>query len=213
MFVLAAALAVSAAAAQERIPLDKKLEGLDPRPRISYLKYVLEDEGGGGDLFFHLGVAFHELGEADSAIHYYQRAVREDSAMFKAFVNMGILYDEDNIMMKAVENYKKALEIRPDDVLANTHLGSLFYRNEVFDLGVSYLMRALESDPSNPQPHYYLGSFFADSGIYREALREWRKVIKLEPGGYLASRARKNIEMIENAMKQPPVGETYGPDN
>ncbi|MBD3178738.1 MAG: tetratricopeptide repeat protein [Candidatus Latescibacteria bacterium] len=193
------------AGGQEYIPLDQKLEGLGPEPRISYLRYLIGNQEADSRVFFHLGVAFHEMGRADSAIHYYQEAVREDSTMFKALVNLGVLYDEKGNMMKAVENYQAALKVRPQDVLASTQLGALYYRTEAYDTAIEYIRRALNSDRSHPQPHYYLGNYFADSGIYREAIREWEKVIELGPGTEAASRARKNIRTVRNAMKEPSM--------
>jgi len=207
IFLLLLSLAVRA---EEDISLDKKLNGLDPEPRLTYLRYLIDTEGGSSEIFFHMGVAFHETEQSDSAIYYYRKAVEQDSLMFKAFVNMGILYDNDDNMIKAVENYEAALEIRPDDALANTHLASLYYRRKVYDMAIMYLRRALRSNPSHPQPHYYLGNFFADCGIYREALTEWRKVMDLDPGSYLASRARRNIGTLAEAMDRPSMPEFPG---
>lgn len=187
----------------QEIPLDKQLDGLGPKPRIAYLKYLIDKKGANADIHFHLGLAFHEETETDSAIYYYEMAAEEDTAMFKAFSNMGVLYDNIGNFPKAVENYKKAIKIRPGAVLPNSHIAYLYYRQNSYRTAIDYLRRALKGNPDHPQPHFYLAIFFFDSMIYKEAVNEWEKVIELAPDDPLARRAEDNIAMVRRTISEP----------
>lgn len=197
----------------QEIPLDKQLDGLGPKPRIAYLRYLIEKNGANADIYFHLGLAFQEEMKADSAIYYYEMASEEDTAMFKAFSNMGVLYDNLGNFTRAVENYKKAIKIRPGAVLPNSHIAYLYYRQNSYGTATYYLTRALKSNPDHPQPHFYLAVFFWDSLIYKEAVNEWEKVIELAPDDPLARRAKDNIAMVRRATGEPSGSKKGSLDN
>lgn len=209
-FALASA-AVASGSPQGDIPLEKQLEGLGPEPKLAYLRYLLGEGAEDAELMFHMGLTFHEMGRSDSALHYYERAVRIDERMFKAYVNMGVIYDDQGKVFMAIDNYNRALRIKPDEVLANSHIALLYYQNKKYDSAMSHLMKALKSDPGNPQPHFYLAIFFWDSMMYTEAMAEWKKVIELAPDDFLASKAAQNIDMVRRVMRHPSVSKGWKP--
>ena len=191
------------------VPLREQLEGLDPGPRIAYLRYLIEGGRGDAEVFFYLGLAFHESDEPDSALHYYRRATEVSPDFFKAYVNMGVLYDDRGRLGDAVKMYESAIAANREDVLAHAHVAYVLYRLKNYGRAWEYLERALAIDPDHPQPHFYLAIFFWDSGMLREALAEWERVIELEPDGMLADRAREHIVLLRRAFTEPPrSGET-----
>jgi tetratricopeptide (TPR) repeat protein len=184
----------------QETPLDQQLDGLTPKPRIAYLKYLIKEKGGDPDIYFHLGLAFQEQMEGDSAIFYYEKAIAEDSVMFKAFANMGVLHDNMGNYLGAIRNYRKAIELQPGAVLPNSHIAHLYYRMDNYETAIEYLTKALKNNPEHPQPHFYLAIFFWDSLMYQEAINEWEMVIKLAPEDYLAQKAKENIAMVKKVM-------------
>ena len=184
----------------QEIPLDQQLDGLTPKPRIAYLKYLIKEKGGDSDIYFHLGLAYQEKMESDSAISYYEKAIAEDSTMFKVFTNMGVLHDNMGNYLGAIRNYRKALELKPHAVLPNSHIAHLYYRMDNYDTAIEYLTKALRNNPEHPQPHFYLAIFFWDSLMYQEAINEWEMVVKLAPEDYLAQKAKENIVMVKKIM-------------
>ena len=195
----------------QELSLGQQLEGLEPKPRIAYLKYLIEEKGGNPNIYFHLGLAFQEDAKGDSAVYYYERAVAEDSTMFKAFANMGIVYDNMGNFLKSSENYRKAIEIKPDAVLPNSHIAHLYYRMGNYNRAIKYLMKAMRNNPGHPQPHFYLAIFFWDSMMYREAISEWKEVLKLAPEDYLAQSAKENIAMVKRVMQSSSLPKTEQP--
>lgn len=200
-------------AQDEPMPLAEQLEGLEPGPRIAYLKHLLATGDGRAEVYFQLGVAFHEGSQPDSAITYYEKAIRTDPDSYKAFVNLGVLYDEKGEIATALENFSKAVHIKPRDVLANSHMAYLLFRKNVYDRAWEHLAIALEEGADHPQPHFYLAIFFWESRIFREAMVEWEKVVALSPDSYLAAKARENIMMMQSVLKEPPQAAQPAPES
>jgi tetratricopeptide (TPR) repeat protein len=187
--------------AEERnVPLSEQLEGLAPGPRIAYLRHLLSTGRTDPDVFFQLGVAFHESATYDSALHYYAKAKEVDPGFTKAYVNMGVIYDESGQLLRALALFEGAAGIDSTDILAHSHAAFIRYQLEDYREAWSLLEQALRSGPDHPQPHFYLAIFFWENKIYREALREWEKVVDLDGDGYLAAKARENIIMLQNVL-------------
>ncbi|MBN1164027.1 MAG: tetratricopeptide repeat protein [Candidatus Krumholzibacteriota bacterium] len=200
-----------AAVEEEKIPLAEQLSGLKPAPRIAYLRHLMSRGEVSADLYFQLGVAFHESSQSDSAIHYYQLALEQDPRSFKALVNAGVLYDEGGDYYSAVESFSRAIKIKPDDVLARSHLAFLLFEREAYSQAWENLEIALRNGPEHPQPHFYLAIFFWESRMFREALGEWEKVTVLDPGSHLAAKALENVVMLQKALNAPSPSANWKP--
>ncbi len=185
----------------EDIPLGAQLEGLAPDARIAYLRYLIRSGNEEADTYFQLGVAFHEIGEPDSAEVYYLKAIESSPDLSKAYVNLAVLFDEQGRKTAALAKFDQAIAINPDDLLALSHAAMMHFRLKHYDRSSDYIRRALAVDASSPQPHFYLAIFFWESGMYREAIREWQTVVDLDPESALAESAKKNITLVQNAMR------------
>lgn len=183
------------------VPLSVQLDGLDPVSRIAYLRYLVSEGRDEGEVYFQLGVAFHESEMPDSAEHYYRKAIESSPELSKAHVNLGVLYDTRGSASLALSEFLIALAIDPNDVLALSHAAFLQFLTGQHGKADEYISKALELDPEDPQPHFYLAIFFWESGIYREALLEWERVIELAPESGLADRARENMTLMQNALR------------
>ncbi len=192
------------------IPLSQQLEGLQPLPRLAYLRHLIKQGRADADVMFQTAVAFHELNRIDSALYYYDRAIAIDPNNFKSHVNKGVLYDDEGDYANAIKSFATAATLNPDDVLAHSHLAFLLHQNGDHRAAWDHLHSALVIDPGHPQPHFYLAVFFWEARIFREAMREWEMVMDLEPDGFLAVKARDNIMMLQAALESPsPEGDWH----
>jgi tetratricopeptide (TPR) repeat protein len=206
LILICLALPICGAMAQDSVkaddvPLGIQLDGLDPASRIAYLRYLVGTGREEGEVYFQLGVAFHESQMPDSAEHYYIKAYQSDPDLAKAHVNLGVLYDGRGDVPRALVEFQVALSIDPDDILALSHAAFMQFLLGMHERADERISRAIELDPESPQPHFYLAIFFWESGIYREALREWERVIDIAPQSDLAARARENIALMQNALR------------
>ncbi len=203
LFLLQGGRGIAAQEIEEREdpPLGVQLDGLDPGARITYLRFLIRSGKGDAEACFQLAVAFHESAEPDSAEFYYLRAIDLSPDMSKAYVNLAVLYDDQGEKTAALAKFEEAISVNPKDILALSHAALMHFQIGNNGRASDYITRAIASDPDHPQPHYYLAIFFWESGIYREALREWQLVVDLDPESQLAGRAKENITLVQNAMR------------
>jgi tetratricopeptide (TPR) repeat protein len=216
VFMLALVLATPpAGAARSGSPsgqdsLGQVLEGLAPGPRIAYLTYLLETRRDDAEVCFQLGVAYHEAERPDSALRYYRKAAELSPGLSKAYVNMGVLFDGRNNRSEALRMFERAIEVNPDDLLAHAHLAYTLFGAGEYEAAGTHISKALAIDSLDPQPHFYLAIFFWESGMFKESLVEWEKVVACAPDGDLAAKARENIAILQHALLAP-AGEDVPP--
>lgn len=191
--------------------LGRELEGLLPGPRIAYLSHLIQAGRADAEVYFQLGVAFQEAGKPDSAIYHYARSAALDTSCSKAYVNWGVALDEQGKSAEALGLFRRAVGANPNDLLAHAHAAFILFEERSYEPARQHLARAFAIDSLHPQPHFYLAVFFWESGMYREALKEWEQVARLAPGSYLASKARENMTHLLQAMSGPAGGEAAPP--
>jgi tetratricopeptide (TPR) repeat protein len=184
--------------------LGQALEGLAPGPRIAYLTYLLGTRKDDPEIYFHLGVAFHEGERPDSALYYYAKAAALSPRFSKAYVNMGVIFDGQNRRGEALRMFEKAVEANPDDLLAHAHAAYALFDAGEYEAAEAHLSKAFAIDSLDAQPHFYLAIFFWESGMFGESLVEWEKVVVYAPGSDLAEKARENIAILQQALLAPP---------
>ena len=127
----------------EEIPLSEQIEGLAPEPRIAYLRYLLRTGGvEEADVYFQLGVAFHESSQVDSAQFYYTKATEVAPDYTKAYVNLGVLYDSQGRLVEALSMFEKAADVNPDDILAHAHAAFIRFQWRDYSRAWHHLSRA-----------------------------------------------------------------------
>jgi len=136
----------------------------------------------------------------DSAVVYYDDAIRADSSFTKAWVNQGLAYDSQGKTPEARRAFEAALAVKPDDELALCHLGFSYFTHGEADKAMQYYLHALRVDPDCAQAHYNLGLAFADAKLFNEALTEWNKVVEIDPNGELGKTAAENVNLIKTYL-------------
>jgi tetratricopeptide (TPR) repeat protein len=208
--LLAISLSVSApacplaAAPSAQDSLAQVLDGLAPGPRIAYLEYLLETRRDDPEVYFQLGVAFHEEEKTDSALFYYAKAAEISPHFSKAYVNMGVIFDGQNKRGEALRMFDLAIEANPNDLLAHAHAAFALFDAGEYEAADAQISKAIAIDSLAPQPHFYLAIFFWESGMFKESLVEWEKVVSYAPESDLAARAKENITILQQALFAPP---------
>ena len=202
-FVLFSTMGICAQELEERHdpPLSVQLEGLAPEARIAYLRFLIRSGNDDAETYFQLGIAFHESSKPDSAEYYYQQAIEVSPDLSKAYVNLAVLYDDQGKSAEALGKFEEAISVNPKDLLALSHAAMMNFQIGNYGKASNYISRANAADPDHPQPHSYLAIFFWESGMYREALREWQMVVDLDQESQQARRAREHITLVQNAMR------------
>jgi cytochrome c-type biogenesis protein CcmH/NrfG len=115
----------------------------------------------------------------------------------RVLVNLGAAYDASGTPAAAQGYYREALKLAPGDSVATCRLASSLYAAGTYKEAMS-LLRGMVGDGSKGAycAYFTLGVAFADAGIYRDAIRMWKKVIEIAPNSAEAASARESIEVL-----------------
>ena len=115
----------------------------------------------------------------------------------RVLVNLGAAYDAAGTPAAAQGYYREALKLAPGDSVATCRLASSLYAAGTYKEAMT-LLRGLVGDGSKGAycAYFTLGVAFADAGIYRDAIRMWKKVIEIAPNSPEAASARESIEVL-----------------
>jgi len=125
-----------------------------------------------------------------SALHMYHKAIELDSKFALAYAlesrvhaNMyHFFYDRTaERLSKAKETAEQALAIRPDLPEAHLALGWYYYRNYEYDRALEELLQAQKLKPGNSLFFYELATVQRRSGLWSQALENYKKSFKLDP--------------------------------
>jgi tetratricopeptide (TPR) repeat protein len=105
---------------------------------------------------------------------------------------------------------KPAVE-RATEAQAHYELG-VFYHERMFadlDLAISEYEKAIKLKDDFAQAHYHLGLSYHtkaklgvdEKTLYRKALTQYKRYLKLAPKGQLAVKARQNIKAVEARLR------------
>ena len=139
------------------------------------------------------GVALMERGRIEEALRQFALVLEPStvaSAETRAHAadNIGFIHMQRGRLEEAIPYFLRAIRMAPWDVVAYHNLGIVYlemarrsHRVEQLDRSRRYLERAVAVDPGVIDTHYFLGVVYAHLGRRREALREFRAVVEMDP--------------------------------
>lgn len=170
---------------------------------MSRLEKAVARDSSKVDNLFKLGVLYLDHDRALDATRVLTRAVVGDPKNVKALVNLGVAWDASGKPQLAQKYYEKALEIAPKDPVAKCRLASSIYAQSQYSRAVDLLRQIIDENPKAYCGYFSLGVAFADAGIYRDAIRMWKKVVELAPDSQEAVSAKESIDVLEKfVLKQ-----------
>lgn len=139
------------------------------------------------------GIAYHQLGDLNSAKKFYERAIKIDKKYAEAVNNLGTIHYARKSYGNAIKQYEKALQLTPDSPSILTNLGTAYFARKKYDEAIRYYARAVALDPlifdrrgtnglqvqersveERARYHYTLAKTFAKAGLLDQALQNIR---------------------------------------
>lgn len=170
-----------------------------------------------------VGIAYHQLGDLDSAKKYYERATKANPQYSEAINNLGTIYYAKKSYRRAISTYKRALKIAPDSASMYSNLGTACFARRHYQEAMGYYEKALSLDSEifehrgtlgvllqeravteRAKFHYYLAKTYAKAGREDLALLYIRK--SLEEGFKEREKYIEDAEFAE-LRKNPEFGE------
>jgi tetratricopeptide (TPR) repeat protein len=147
--------------------------------------------------WFDRGLEFEQVEEkSDEAATAYRKAIDLDPAFAPALVNLGTLHYHARRWTDAEECYRQALAVRPDYALAHFNLGNLMEESGYWPKAREHYIEAIRLQPDYADAHYNLALLFQNHGEQLKAVRHWQAYLKLDPAGYWASIARRELARL-----------------
>ena len=200
-----AAIAVSPVCAQGNASAPVVEKGSAPAAPVDSLplieKAVAKDSTRFDDLY-RLGVMYLDRDKVDEAIKVLAKAHELRPKDHRVSVNLGVALDASGRSTLAQEHYREVLAVFPEDSVASCHLASSLYSQSKHAEAMALLQEIIKKAPRAYCAYFTLGVAFADAGIYRDAIRMWRKVVELAPTSPEAISARESIDVLEKFVSQ-----------
>jgi Flp pilus assembly protein TadD len=177
-------------------------QGATPPPAVvdslGLLERAVARDSSKFDNLYRLGSMLLDRDRVTEAVRVFHKAHRLKPKDHRVLVNLGAAYDAAGSAAQAQERYKQALELVPGDTVAMCRLASSLYAQSNYKEAMTLLRSMVgESKPGPYCAYFTLGVAFADAGIYRDAIRMWKKVVELAPASSEAASAKESIEVLE----------------
>lgn len=154
------------------------------------------------DALFRLGIAYLDRDSAAAAAKVLSRARVLRPKDHRVLVNLGVALDQSNRSRLAQDVYREALKLVPADSVALCRLASSLYADAKYSDCMTVLVQVMHDSPSAYCAYFQMGVALADAGIYRDAIRMWRKVVELAPTSPEAISAKESMDVLEKFVAQ-----------
>jgi Flp pilus assembly protein TadD len=144
-----------------------------------------------------LGILYLERDQAELAVTVLRKAHDLKPLDRKVTVNLGAALDAVGHQGLAQKYYREVLAAFPGDSVASCRLATSLYSEGKLGQAVQLLDEIIERSPRAHCAYFSMGVAFADAGIYKDAMRMWRKVVELAPASPEGISAKESLEVLE----------------
>jgi len=146
------------------------------------------------EALFNLALTFHEMGNLDSALVYYQKSLQVKSDLVRAHIKVAKLYEDRKDKEKALAQYKLVVSIDPAYFVAHPTLGPIHNYINILDLVLDELDKKLKANPNDIQSNLMLAKIYAAQGFNGKAANLFRKILSINPNDSEAKRMLAQLE-------------------
>lgn len=147
--------------------------------------------------WFERAVEMEQIGAPpEQIIAAYEKALDRDPDAPAPHVNLGTLYFHMKQWKEAEAHYRAAIALRPRYALAWFNLGNLHDELRDPDRALECYLKAIESDAQFADAHYNAALIYQSRHDTLSAVRHWQQYLKLDPSGYWAGIARRELARL-----------------
>jgi len=152
------------------------------------------------DNLYRLGIMYLDREKNAEAATVFAKANRVRPKNVKVLVNLGVALDNLSQPLEAQNYYKQAIAIAPMDSLASCRLATSLYAQGKYPEAMQLLRDLIARQPRSHCAYFTMGVAFADAGLYRDAIRMWKKVMELSPASAEAQSAKESVDVLERFL-------------
>jgi tetratricopeptide (TPR) repeat protein len=132
-----------------------------------------------GCFFNNLGNSYSDVGDMESALLAFERAVEINPTLSESRANLGNIYLKKGQVAQAIGEYRAALDINPNDAKTHNNLGNAYTQRGSLGYAVSEYSRAIGLDPNFVDGYKNLALVYSKQERYGRAIAELKKTIVL----------------------------------
>jgi len=135
--------------------------------------------------------------EYERAISISPRNAEYHDEAGELYSKLSMLYQDNKWFNKAVYHFKKSYQLNPYNAWAHYHLAWCYWIKKMYPRAVLESKKAIELDPNNATYHWQLAVVYEGMGKLKEAIDEYKEVLRIMPG---QGKAREAIKRIKRKM-------------
>ena len=149
----------------------------------------------------YLGTLYLNMGQHDRAIESFNRALANPlyETPSLPLYNIGRAYYQKGDYLMALAKYDEAVSKEPKTIilpLIEKDRGVASLKAGYTNKAITHLRKSIELVPNLAEAHYWLGEAYLTLKNRRDAVREFKTVIRLAPDSDLARTARQRLDRL-----------------
>jgi len=132
-----------------------------------------------GCFFNNLGNSYSDVGDMESALLAFERAVEINPTLSESRANLGNIYLKKGQVAQAINEYQVALDINPNDAKTHNNLGNAYTQRGSLGYAVSEYTRSIRLDSNFVDGYKNLALVYSKQERYGRAIAELKKTIVL----------------------------------
>lgn len=167
---------------------------------LAILERLVARDSSKFDNLTRVGILYLDREKNTEAVQVFQKANKLRPKDVKTLVNLGIALDNLSKAEAAQTYYRQAIAFAPLDSMASCRLATSLYAQGKFTESMDLLRGIIAKQPRAYCAYFTMGVAFADAGIYRDAIRMWKKVVELAPASPEAQSAKESVDVLERFL-------------
>ncbi len=161
-------------------------------------KQALKINNDSKEAYRQLGRLYMRQGDWDNAVINFEEDLKRPGTVrpHRVYNWLALSYFSQGNYDRAEEQWLKALELK-DNAAIRLNLALAYKERENFDKATESLKKAVVLDPDFAQAHYELSQLFVLNKEMKQAVRHFKKVIRLEPRSEWARLSKKYLDLIQ----------------
>ncbi len=150
-------------------------------------RQALELRAGWAEVYRNLGLALGAAGDSGGAVEAFEKAATQGLKSGEMENNLGLALARVGRGRESAAHFAKAVDLDPKLVDAHVNFGMALAGEGKLDLAITEYRKAIGLDPESAEARYSLGTvLYFGKGDASGALREFREILRLQPGQVVA---------------------------
>lgn len=131
--------------------------------------------------YFERGFSAHQMGDLETAIQDYTKALHLNPSNARAFNNRGGAYNILGQNKQAIDDYNQAIALDPNYAPAYSNRGKAYRESDDIQQALADYDAALSLDPHYAQAYYNRAIAYYKLGQYAQSLADYEAAIQYNP--------------------------------